>query len=274
MTFDSFSKNGEILPISEAKISLTNVEYTYGFGVYENIRVHQKKALFIEDHVDRLMHSAQAIELSHPFTKEQVMTWIKNLVSHLESDIYNVKILLVGARLEADCLLSILPLSPLFPEKKLYTQGATAITFPYERLIPHAKTLNMFGSYMAYRKARECGCYDALFLNRDNCITEGTRTNFFAIRGKVIYSPPLEDILEGVTRLHVLRVALENNFQLVEDEIALSDIHEFDGAFLTSTSSKIMPLKKINEIEYETVPVGLLDLMKYFDEFLLSVRQQ
>jgi branched-subunit amino acid aminotransferase/4-amino-4-deoxychorismate lyase len=72
----------------------------------------------------------------------------------------------------------------------------------------------------------------------------------------------------------VLRVALENNFQLVEDEIALSDIHEFDGAFLTSTSSKIMPLKKINEIEYETVPVGLLDLMKYFDEFLLSVRQQ
>ncbi len=235
MQFPSFSKNGSILPFDQAVIPFTNVEYAYGFGAYENIRVSHGTCLFLGDHVERLMHSATIIGLEHPFTAETIGQWTKELVAALPDGVFNLKVLLIGARTTDQCQLVILPLSPLFPEKRVYTQGATTITFEYERLFPQAKILNMFPSYYAFKKAKEAGAYDALFINRRRCITEGTRTNFFAIKGKVIHSPPAEEVLEGVTRRHVLQIAEQNGYLIEHHDLPLATIGEYDGVFLTSS---------------------------------------
>ena len=268
MEFEFFSRNGTLVPISEALVPLSNIEYQYGFGVYESIRVAGSITYFLDDHIERLMQSAGAIGLSHTFSKPFVAESIAKLIAKNAADACNIKILLIGGKNAEGAMLNIFCLNPLFPDKKFYRDGIAAVTYEYERAFPHAKTLNMLESYLAYRKAREAGAYDALLLDREGNITEGTRTNFFCIKGKVLFTPDEEDILLGVTRKAVLKVATENGFEVVQKNIRPTNLSEYDGAFITSTSSKVLPIRKIEDYEFPKQSEALHELMAAFDEFL------
>jgi len=272
IAYKFFSCNSEIIPVEQAMIPLNNVEYSYGFGVYETIRVSKGKILFVKEHCERLMESARIINLEHRLTSEQVTADIQDLVDKNEVQSCNIKILLIGAPDPSDAKLYILCLNPLFPDRKLYKNGTKTITQHYERPFPHAKTLNMLQSYLAYREAKKAGAYDALAINQRGAITEGTRTNFFAIKDKQIFSPPENDILLGVTRDHVLKIAKQNGFDIVHKQITPNDLGYFDGFFLTSTSSKIIPLTQIDDQTFE-IPAELKQLMLRFDEFLAKLSQ-
>ncbi|MBI4090434.1 MAG: aminotransferase class IV family protein [Candidatus Komeilibacteria bacterium] len=269
MNFKYFSKNGKILPIEEAAVPLSNIEYQYGFGVYETIRVNDGIPFFLKDHIERLEESARIIGLTHEFDDAFVGRCMHELVKKNGGGTCNLKILLIGGK---EPQLNILCLNPLFPDKKLYRDGADFITYEYERPFPHAKTLNMLQSYLAYKKAKEAGCYDALLINDMGCITEGTRTNFFLIDGKTLISPPEEEILLGVTRKAVLYAAKMNGHSLVQQEIQFSHALAAQGAFITSTSSKIIPVRSIDGRALATPPAGLRELMDAYDQFLASCR--
>ena len=268
MEFAHFSRNGNILPVTEAQVSLSNIEYSYGFGVYESIRVSNGVIYFLDEHIERLMGSARAIGLEHAFSGEMVADAIAELLTKNAADTCNVKILLIGGKAAEDAELNILCLNPLFPDKKLYRDGVSVVTYPYERPFPHAKTLNMLQSYLAYRTAKEAGAYEALLIDGQGRITEGTRTNFFCIKGWTLFSPDESTILLGVTRKAVLKVAVANGFTVVQKDIRPSDLSEYDGAFLTSTSSKILPVRAIDEFQFAKQPDALKDLMGAFDDFL------
>jgi len=268
MEFKYFSRNSELLPIAEAQVSLSNIEYSYGFGVYESIRVSNGVIYFLDEHIERLMGSARAIGLEHAFSGEMVADAIAELLTKNAADTCNVKILLIGGKAAEDAELNILCLNPLFPDKKLYRDGVSVVTYPYERPFPHAKTLNMLQSYLAYRTAKEAGAYEALLIDGQGRITEGTRTNFFCIKGWTLFSPDESTILLGVTRKAVLKVAVANGFTVVQKDIRPSDLSEYDGAFLTSTSSKILPVRAIDEFQFAKQPDALKDLMGAFDDFL------
>lgn len=265
MEFKFFLKNGKVLGIEEAAIPISNIEYQYGFGVYENIRVNEGVPFFLKDHAERLIESARIIGLEHSYAANSVSKAVLDLVKKNEDGTYNLKVLLIGGK---EPLLFVLCLHPLFPDKKLYTEGADFVTYEYERPFPHAKTLNMLQSYLAYKTAKEAHCYDALLLNAMGCITEGTRTNFFFMQDKTIISPPENEILLGVTRKAVLHVAEENGYTREEREIRFSDILQSDAAFITSTSSKIIPVKSIDGHELSAPSTALLELMELYDAFL------
>ena len=267
MSFKYFLKNEEILPIEEAVIPISNIEYSYGFGVYESIRVSKGVIYFIDDHIERLLKSASVIGLEHVYTVKDIKKYIHKLVENIEANTCNLKMLLIGAREKKDALLYIIPSNPLFIDKKMYRDGVCAITANYERAFPDVKSLNMMQSYIEYRKAKIANCYDALLIDREGRITEGTRTNFFVVKDDIIYTPPSDYVLRGVTRKMVLRVAFENNIRIIEQDIFKNDLANYDGAFLTSTSSKIVPIKKIDNIEYST-PQLTKGLMELFGDFL------
>lgn len=268
MIFRHFSRNGNILPVEAAQVPLGNIEYAYGFGVYESIRVSNGVLYFLEEHVGRLMESAHVISLLHPFTQGGVSDAVTKLLEKNEAATCNVKILLIGGKTAEDAQLDILCLNPLFPDKKLYRDGVTVVTYAYERPFPHAKTLNMLQSYLAYRTAKEAGAYDALLTDREGRITEGTRTNFFCIKGKTLFTPDENAILLGVTRKAVLKVAADTGFAVEQKDIRRSDLSEYDGAFLTSTSSKILPISGVEEYRFGAQPESLKNLMGAFDAFL------
>ena len=267
MDFKYFSQNGKILPIEQAVIPISNIEYGYGFGVYENIRISNGVIYFLKDHTDRLLESAKIIGLTHSFDEEIIKNSILDLIKNYKTETFNLKILLIGASTKEKAILNILCLNPLFPDKKLYRDGAEFITYNYERPFPHAKTLNMLQSYLAYSKAKKSGAYDALLINQNGFITEGTRTNFFCIKGRTIYTPFEKDILLGVMRKAMLKVALENKYSVVEKNIKLEDVKSYNGAFVTSTSSKIIPIKSIDE-NILSISDSLKELMKLLNDFL------
>ena len=270
MNYRFFSKNGEILAVEQAVIPLSSIEYQYGFGVYETVRVTNKVPYFLQEHLERFKESARIIGLEHPFSKPFIKNAVSELIEKNEVGTCNLKLLLIGGKIKEDASLYILCLNPLFPDKKLYKDGVHCITYSYERAFPHAKTLNMLESYLAYRKARKAGAYEALFVNGEGDITEGTRTNFFALKGKTLYTPPEHDILLGVTRKAVLHIAQRNGFSVEEARLRPEETSEYDSAFLTSTSSKILPVQSIDSHTLKIPPASLRELMSHFEEFLSS----
>jgi branched-subunit amino acid aminotransferase/4-amino-4-deoxychorismate lyase len=196
---------------------------------------------------------------------------VAEVVQKNQAEACNVKILLIGGPSSREASLEIICLSPLFPDRSLYKSGAKVITYKYEREYPAAKTLNMLSSYLAFRQAKLAGAYDALLVNRKGCVTEGTRANFFGLKGCTIMSPPPNEILTGVTRVNMLRVARQEGFEIIEQDIPLSSLDQFDSLFLTSTSSKILPLCQVDETVLGAISPALQELIRSFDQFLSQI---
>jgi branched-subunit amino acid aminotransferase/4-amino-4-deoxychorismate lyase len=259
-----------LLPITEAVMPLANLAYQYGFGVYENIKVRKGIIYFALQHIDRLFASAKAINLVHTVTKEQIVNAIEEVVKSNAIESCNIKLLLIGGEKKEDVLFFVLPLAPYFPQRRFFSQGVKVETTIYERFLPNAKTLDMLPSYMFYTQAKQKGCYDALLINYKGNILEGTRTNFFAIKGKTIFTPSKAHILQGVTKQIVLYVAKKHGYTIEEWDISLAQIKEgeYDGAFLTSTSASIVPIRKIDNFSFAEISFTITSLMKFTDTFL------
>lgn len=270
MGYKFFSKNGQVLPIEQAAVPLENIAYAYGFGAYENIRLDKGIIYFADDHLERLQESARIIGVEHEFSSTFIHRAVSALIAANDVQTCNLKLLLIGGQMPAQTQLYILCLNPLFPDRKLYRTGTELITYQAERPFPHAKTLNMLQSYIAYREAKKQNAYDALLINTDGNLTEGTRTNFFVMRGKTLISPPEDKILLGVMRKAVLQVAEANNYELLFEAIGRDSLNQYDTAFLTSTSSKIMPIRSIDSHIFSGISQELRELMNMCDEFLAS----
>lgn len=273
MNLDKFSHNGAILPITKATLPLTNIEYQYGFGVYDTLRVVKGIPYFRNYHTKRLLASAGMIGLEHQFSEDSINQYVTELAQAFNSvEVFNLKTLLIGGPTSEEAHLYILPLMPRFPDRKLYRHGANVITVQYERPFPQAKTLSMLRSYLAYKEATNKNCYDALAVGHDGKIREGTRTNFFLVKRKAIYTPPDDLVLDGVTRQIVLSLARDNGYEIIYEAVTPLDLMNYDGAFLTSTSSKIVPIRGIDDKEYDTISPNLKLLMNIYDEFLISCK--
>lgn len=267
MTGEYFSVNGELRPVAEAVLRLDDVWVVYGYGVYETLKVRNGVLYFPERHAERLLHSARIVELDHPWDEAFVLRALQELVRANRTIDANIKVLLYGGSTREDARLYVLQLAPLFPDRKLYRNGASAILFEGERWKPQAKSLNMLMSAQAYRLAMQAGAYDALLVNRHGQITEGTRTNFWYTDGRRIFTPPADQVLEGVTQMTVLECLKELGMEVVRRPISRDELTSWSGYFLTSTSSKVMPLGRIDQLTFK-IPELVRRIMKAYDEWL------
>ncbi len=260
------SLNGNLLPIDQAVLPIDNIELSYGFGVYETFRLRHGDIPFTQEHIDRLFHSASCISLEHPFSKEQTHRWLQELVEANGTDAATVKMLLLGSKATKDARLYIFFLGPKFLEKKDYRDGVRVITFEHERFLPEAKTLNMLPSYIAYSRAQKEGAYEALFIDRNGNIREGTRSNFFAIKGATLYTAPKELVLSGITRKTVISCAEDHGWTVEEKELQLAHIFEYDGVFLTNTSHKVIPIKTIDDQSFKQIVENITLLQQWYNK--------
>jgi branched-subunit amino acid aminotransferase/4-amino-4-deoxychorismate lyase len=261
------SLNGRLIPAAEAAIRVDDIDFTYGYGVYETLKVRRKILYFADLHAQRLLYSASVIALAHNFTAENIRDWIRDLLRANGTADANVKILFVGGSSAAAARLYSMTLNPLFPDRKLYRDGCAAVICRGERVYPQAKTLNMLVSTMAFRQARAAGAYDALLCSRDGFLTEGTRTNLFFTDGAEVFTPPSDTALEGVTKLTLAQALKEEGIPLSERPLPEAELSRWAGYFLTSTSTKVMPLSRIGELSFE-IPDITKRIMKLYDAWL------
>ena len=238
-------RNGVIIREADATLSVTNREVQFGFSTYESIRVIKGRPVHLADHLRRLSKSCEGIFLSHPFTNEELTSWVHALIQEDSLVEASVRILVVGGK-EPLCFITATPLIS-YPDS-YYIQGVAAFTYEGERLMPSCKTGNLLLNYMALEAARRQGGFEALLVNRDGEILEGTRSNFFAFREGRLYTAPASKVLLGVTRDRVIQAALKNGIEVVYQSPLAKDVLSglYDEVFISATSMAAMPIHSVD----------------------------
>lgn len=243
--------NGELHSRESAQISVYNQALFSSFGVYESIEVDSGVLFHLDDHLERLYNSARIIELPIRYPVATVKDWVEQLV---QKDVLReslLRVLVFGPNTHEDVLIYILPTPlPHYPST-YYTGGARGITFPGSRPLPQAKTLNTLVNYLALRQARKAGAHEAFLVNEQGLLTEGSRSNLFAVAEGRLMTPPAEGVLSGITRDLVIRLARKEGLPVSEEPLPSSRMAGFEELFVTSTSMHVIPI-----IEVDGKPLG------------------
>lgn len=263
--------NGMLIDESEANVSVFDKGYFFDFSVYTSVKVVRGKVFFLDYHIKRLFESATLIGLGHPFTKDQVAKWTKELVRANGIVDGLLRMLLIGdVDGNAKAKLFIFQVSGLtFYPKALYRDGAKVITYSGERRVPGAKSKDLLMSFLAYREAKKADALDALLIDSNGNIREGTRTNLFAIKGETVIMPPSDLVLEGVTKKLLLE-SIKGHFEVKEANISAAELDQYDGFFITSTSMNVMPICQIDKIKLARPSDKTIEIMKLFREHSIS----
>ncbi len=218
----------------------------FSFSVYEALRVIRHHAVHLDDHLRRLENSCRGIHLMHPFAYEDIGKWTRQLIETDDLESATLRILLIGDKEQSQCFITATPLLS-YPDS-YYQEGVKVTVYEGERLFPRLKTSNLLMSYLAVRDAQEKGAFEAVFVNRDGYLLEGTRSNFFAFRDGVLYTAPETLVLEGVTRDRVLAAASRMDIPVRLDPPRLADVMSglYDELFISSTSMGALPVAEFN----------------------------
>jgi len=261
--------NGEAIDAAEANISVLSKANFFDFAVYDSMKTVQGKPFFPEFHADRLIESAKIIGLEHPFTSDDVVKAVQLITEKNQLDNSMIRLLLIGAGDEHEKpMFFVFDVGLSFYDKKDYKHGVKAITYKGERVFPQSKVKNLTLNFVALREAQNQGAKDALLINHDDEILEGTRTNFFSVKNGTIYTAPLTQVLQGITRKILVDLIKENEVPLIEEALKLSEIKDYEELFFTSTSMNVMPITTVDDYQVAggVGPVTKL-LMQKFKEY-------
>jgi len=226
-----------------------------GYGVFEFFEIINGKPFYLKEHLKRFLNSAKILKIEHSFSiKDLEKLVFKTLKKNKNFKNGFVRMVLTGGD-SKDSLFSEKSNLYLFLEerKKLpqifYQKGVKLITKVFSRVLPKAKTLCYAESILNLKEAKKKGAIEVLICNEKGEILEGTTSNFFATIKNKVFTPPSEKILEGVTRKIVFEICKKLKIEIEERKIFKKEIKNFDEAFISSTSRKILPVTKIDKIK-------------------------
>ena len=247
--------NGQFHAPEDAKISVYDHGLLYGDGVFEGMRIYDKKVFRLTEHLTRLDESACAINLQLPISLEQLAADTNETVAKNEIvDGYIRLIVTRGAgplgldpfKCSDPQVIIIADSITLYPES-YYENGLELVTASTIRnhpaaLSPRIKSLNYLNNILAKMEGLKAGCIEALMLNHKGEVAECTGDNLFVIKNGRLNTPPIEaGILEGVTRNAVLELAREAGIETTELPMTRHDIYVADECFLTGSAAEVIP---------------------------------
>lgn len=279
--------SGRLVPESAAKVSVFDHGLLYGDGVFEGIRAYNGRVFMLDEHIDRLYRSAQAIALTIPMTKAQMSAAVvKTCVANKVKDGYIRLVITRGVGslglnpylCKKPEVIIIAGKIQLYP-KELYETGMEIVTVGtvrnhVEAVNPRIKSLNYLNNILAKIEAINSGVMECLLLNPQGYIAEASGDNVFVIRGNTLITPPAWcGALEGITRNVVMQLAAERGMTVKEDVLTRYDVYTADEVFLTGSAAEIISVVKVDRRAIGTgVPgVKTCELAKAFSTFARSV---
>lgn len=251
--------DGKFVPESEAKVSVFDHGLLYGDGVFEGIRAYNGRVFRLDEHIDRLYDSAKTIDLKVPLTKEEFKeALLETLRRNNFKDAYIRPIVTRGkGDLGLDPRKCSVPTVIIIPTNwgamygDLYEKGLSAITVSVRRnacdaLPPNVKSLNYLNNILAKIEANYKGGDEAIFLDPQGHITEGSGDNLFLVKDGALITPHTLNNLRGVTRHVVLEVAASLGLTVVERDLGYFDVYTADEVFVTGTAAEIGPIVKVD----------------------------
>lgn len=249
--------NGKYLPLDEVKISPFDRGFQYADGVYEALRSYNGKLFRFESHMKRLKYSLDELNISF------------NALD--EFDFISLNLAEMNKILPKDFSVYIqITRGVQFPRKHDYENNLTPTVFvsvselkdnsqQVEKGVKvileedirwtrcDIKSVSLLPSTLAKTKAVGLNAYEAVF-HRNNLITEGSHTNFFAVKDGVVCTAPLSNlILEGITRKVIIELCAANKMEVVEDYVRVDELKTYNEFFITGTTTEVTPVIQIND---------------------------
>jgi D-alanine transaminase len=250
--------NGRYLPHAEAMVHVEDRGYQFADGVYEVIAVHRGRFVDEQPHLERLDRSLFELKIGWPMSPPALKLVMRELVRR--NGLHDGSIYVQITR-------GVAPREHAFPKHRVapglvmttrrakslpvsaLRDGVAVVTIPDIRWGRcDIKSVGLLPNVLGKQAAVEAGAYEAWQVSASGVVTEGTSTNAWIVtrEGRVVTHPPGPQILSGVTRLTVLRLAAESQIAVEERPFTLAELRSAQEAFLTSTSSHVLPVTRID----------------------------
>ena len=262
--------DGELVPWGEAKVHVLTHTFHYGLGVFEGVRAYetadQGACIFrLKEHTDRLFRSAKILQMDMPFDKDTLNEAQREVVrvNNLKEGYIRPMCFLgsEGMGLRADNLKTHVMVAawpwPSYMDPEARDRGIRVRTSSYTRhhvnitMCKAKANGNYINSILALREALDAGCEEALLLDNEGYVAEGSGENVFLVRDGIIYTPELTSCLEGITRDSIFRIAADLGYQVKERRITRDEVYIADEAFFTGTAAEVVPIR-----ELDSRPIG------------------
>lgn len=257
--------NGEIVEKSEVNIDIEDRGYQFGDGIYEVIRVYNGHLFTKDEHIHRLYESAEKISIRIPFSKKDLMQRLEELVETNQLDTGIIYLQITRGTYTRQ---HGFPSEEIIPTYVAYTRempipqvsmdnGVKGLLVEDIRWLRcDIKSLNLLGNILAKQQAAEAGCYEAI-QHRGEEITEGSSSNVFIVKDNCVITRPATNlILNGITRQVILKLCKENGIEYKEQIFTVNDLKQADEVFISSTTSEVMPIVQINELQINSGTPG------------------
>lgn len=257
--------DGEMVPWRDAQVHVLTHTLHYGMGVFEGVRAYQTEnrgtCIFrLNEHTTRLLDSAKIMNMTVPFSKEQLNEAQRAAVRENKlSEAYIRPLIFLGSEgmgLRAAGLKVHVAVAawswPSYMAPETRELGIKVRTSSYTRhhvniSMTRAKASGHYiNSMLALQEALSAGADEALLLDPEGYVAEGSGENVFIVRDGVIYTPELTACLNGITRNTVFHLAQECGYKLVEKRITRDEVYIADEAFFTGTAAEVVPIRELD----------------------------
>lgn len=265
MAFNVFIINGKIFDSSIIELDESKMSH----AVYEVIRIIDGIPLFLEDHIERLhnsMENAGFDDNQISFFKTNTLSkYINDLKQRYGTDNFNVKLAVLKQQQACGLVVNcgILPKysegdndfklfwllyvsKSYYPSEKEVEEGLPVTLIEVERQNPNSKVLKLDYKALISEALSRTGAFEALLVNKEGYITEGSRSNVFFVKGSKVFTAPGDMVLKGITRKYVLEACKSIGIDVVETAVRAEDVLSFDGIFISGTSVKVQPVSEID----------------------------
>lgn len=261
-TVDYIWMNGKQIPWDEAKIHVLSHTLHYGGGAFEGIRFYEtedgKTAIFrLEEHIDRLLFSAKIIKMEIPYSKEELVqacleTIRKNNIKsgYIRPIIYYGygKMGLDPRGAEVDTCIAVWGWGSYLGEEMIKVKTSSFVRIHPESTETQAKLCGHYvNSILASLEAHDAGYHEALLLDHKGFVAEGPGENIFGVKDGKLMTPESGNILIGITRDSIFKIAKDNNIEIVETKMKPEDLKNADEVFFTGTAAEVTPIHQIDD---------------------------
>lgn len=256
----SYILNRELKP----SVGFNNSLVYDGDSIYEVIRMVNGTPLFFYDHVERLENSVRHQKKEMLARIEELRQDILRLSVPEGYSEANLKIVFNYNSGRSNYLLYFI--RPVYPSQDQYDNGVKGILYQAERKDPSSKVINHRLRSEIFHKLILDGAYEAILVDHNNFITEGSRSNIFFIREGILYTAPENRILSGITRKYIFDICSEHNIQVVSACVRAAEIYLFDSVFMSGTSPMVLPFSSIDDKVFNVKLPLLKELRKLYIE--------
>jgi branched-chain amino acid aminotransferase len=256
--------DGELVNWRDAKVHVLTHTLHYGMGVFEGVRAYKTDkgaAIFrLKEHTDRLFNSAHILGMKMPFSKEEINEAQRAAVRENNLDGAYIRPMAFlgseGMGLRAEGLKVHVMVAawdwPAYMGEDAKTLGIKIRTSSYTRhhvnitMCKAKANGNYMNSMLALREALDSGCQEALLLDNEGYVAEGSGENFFLVKDGIIYTPELTSCLDGITRRTIMEFARNLGYEVREKRITRDEVYIADEAFFTGTAAEVLPIQSLD----------------------------